>query len=418
MKQLSILAISIFCLFSCNKEEVLTKAGHNVSKKYIDQLKNYYYSQKETLINSSLTENNVIGAHINDSIEWDKTLFFTEFKTFITPVYFEKFQKDSTFSLYKFLVIQQKEESLEGFFDYVFANNKTYTQALNENIAQNEILFGLNNKLNCEKNPSVFQIRYTIDYQKMIPVENCNWQHFLSFNKVEGVTNLLNSNTQNFYSISDCEMDGGTLVTIDWYWQVYENGVLVSETYLYSTQECVGGSGQPNPSPSTPTSTSSFCVMTVEEAQEALSNMTGFVNNFSGLNLNLGPVYGPDQNQIYRRAVNPRGSSYKLTILWSAFVEYQVFYTGVLFKEGVNGQWLWESFSYDKIMQIDGIAPPCISISASASVSTYISADKKIAYGSGTMIISPSISCLGGVQTGQKSGVVEDHMPSQYEYSY
>ena len=136
------------------------------------------------------------------------------------------------------------------------------------------------------------------------------------------------------------------------------------------------------------------------------------------MNLNLGPVYGPDQNQIYRRAVNPRGSSYKLTILWSAFVEYQVFYTGVLFKEGVNGQWLWESFSYDKIMQIDGIAPPCISISASASVSTYISADKKIAYGSGTMIISPSISCLGGVQTGQKSGVVEDHMPSQYEYSY
>jgi hypothetical protein len=37
-----------------------------------------------------------------------------------------------------------------------------------------------------------------------------------------------------------CSEGGGTAVTIDWYYQIYVNGILVSEQYLYSTTECWG----------------------------------------------------------------------------------------------------------------------------------------------------------------------------------
>ena len=291
-------------------------------------------------------------------------------------MYYEKFLKDSTFLVLKFLVIQQKGDYFEGYFDYVVNKNKTNSQVFDENVAEKEIVFGIENKLICGINSPIFQIRYTIDYQKLFPIENCKWKHVLTCKKDDGISNFSNQQTQNFYSTSACELDGGTLVTIDWYWQVFEDGVLISETYLYSTQECIGGSGQSNPIPSIPTSSTGFCGLTNEEAQAALSNITIQVSGLASIT-NSGPTYGPDENQIYRKAVTCTGTSMTMHFDLGLFVKYKVFYKEVIYKNGVNGEWLWESFSFDKVMKTDGAVPPCLSIDVNRVVSTMLDTDKK-----------------------------------------
>ena len=93
--------------------------------------------------------------------------------------------------------------------------------------------------------------------------------------------------------IDDCSTNGGTVVQIEWWFQTYENGVLVSEVYLYSTYECWGGGGGGGGGGGTPITPEQLCqiqLQTFENQGAAVSQLISTTTTYEDA-LSMNVVY-------------------------------------------------------------------------------------------------------------------------------
>lgn len=245
MKQVSKILLFIFSvilLISCKKDQ-LRDASNPAEESSVEKLKFFYNSQ---LVGrqQNARETETLADHMIDSVEWDRTAYFDNEKLYLVPVYMPVSRYNKLYIMYKFLVIQDQGEMLTGYFDYTVVKKDHYTGEFTERDAMYSIILNIREGASAETaSNNVQHIKYSLDYREAL--NSGREEHYLRFERSDGHTNLLGTPHSNFAPVANCEAAGGTVITIDWYYQVYQGAVLIYEEYLYSTQECwgIGGGG-------------------------------------------------------------------------------------------------------------------------------------------------------------------------------
>ncbi len=165
--------------------------------------------------------------------DWNKSISLAEKNIFIIPLHLNLLDKNNeSKKSYAFALYDKSDNTAQNQFCIIRNTNK--------NLEESEVIelakkFVLNP---AKQNISPGNIISTISMaKKNVGIVNGNTVCLKEkvFKGSEGSNN---------YQIEDCEANGGTIVTIDWYYQTWVNGILISEEYLYTTQECwTGGNG-------------------------------------------------------------------------------------------------------------------------------------------------------------------------------
>lgn len=101
----------------------------------------------------------------------------------------------------------------------------------------------------------------------------------------EKISNGKESN--NGYQAEDCQANGGSMVTIDWYYQVWVNGNLVYEEYLFTTQECWAGGGGGGGGGGNPTN----CQQLINDYASLGSSVEQIISHTENVQPNTATVY-------------------------------------------------------------------------------------------------------------------------------
>ncbi|MFZ1529425.1 MAG: hypothetical protein WAT19_11765 [Ferruginibacter sp.] len=243
MKRIQIFLLIIFSLHlstGCKKETVpeVGPASATAPGNAVENLKTFYQNTLAAAQTASLEEN-PIQRYTSDSIEWERTSYFPEQKTYIVPVFFLKTKLNGLYRTFKFLVFTDQGASYSGYSNTVIAGKDVPHEGFDEKRAMAEVITDLQSG----STAGVRHVKYSLDYS-----EPLNKEHRFAVKEETPQTSLQGIPQSNYVDPSEeCQDNGGTMITIDWYWQTYVNGVLVYEEYLYSTQECsvvlAGGGG-------------------------------------------------------------------------------------------------------------------------------------------------------------------------------
>lgn len=168
----------------------------------------------------------------------------------------------------------------------------------------------------------------------------------------------------------DCEIviNGDQMTTICEEW--YNTGDCWIETYCEDDgEDCVltGTCGDPDP----PAECGS---MSCEDAENALSLITTSTPNQIGYS--SGPDSSPDIDGVIRKNLDPKWGFFTLNFVGNYKVDYTARFSGIVFRNGSQTQWKWETLAYQSTFRT-GLVPPCFSLEMDVSCSTpIISSDK------------------------------------------
>ncbi|MFN0081105.1 MAG: hypothetical protein ACKVOM_01175 [Ferruginibacter sp.] len=240
-----------------NNENILPKISEVAKiKDWLEKQTNSPNKQKIVL------DGNVF--NVPQKLQWDKTKYYSESKTCITPVDFVS--ETGNISECKYFVAETGEngEIRRGNFFIILKDKNS-----NDNITPELV--------NLENIPPGFKgtiIKYDLNDNLIASSNFDNGQLTKNADKIS-VRKSKNQVAVN----NNAPLDPGcSYVTIDWYWQTWVNGNLVSEEYLFSTTQVVcgggggGGSGGNNtPIPPTPLE---MC----QAANQAILNDANYAN--------------------------------------------------------------------------------------------------------------------------------------------
>ncbi len=225
--------IATVFLISCKKENNVTRTELN-SKEVINEIKKSVSSSELAKGQSGILidKKTVL---LQEEILWDYTKFFNDNSIAITIV---KTGEGESKKLTKFLVIQLDITGKPtDIYTYSFFQDKLSLNEMYELLSTTD-LFSLK-----KIKPS---------YNGVIIIHGLKNNFFSAKKYTDGVVTFVNDKPKIKTSgigippPPDAPLDEGCIyVTVDWYWQTIENGVVVDEEYLFSSQGiwCEGGGG-------------------------------------------------------------------------------------------------------------------------------------------------------------------------------
>ncbi len=238
MKPYTILLIAALAggVISCKKNN----AEHfdSASKESTKKLSEWFDGQSKLLSPGSVA---VLGA---DQPEWSQAKYFDDAGLYITPLVLKEKAAAS-----KFFVARPDGSSFKDGRYFVFLTSKGTAVNNPEQLITNHFSTAKTDYGNF----SGAILQYDLE-NKLISTA-----HYKNGSKTSSTDNLLYKPKQERKTNGDegpvgnvapleCA-EGGSQVCIDWFWQTWEEGVLVEEEYLYTTCQCVnagGGSGNTN----------------------------------------------------------------------------------------------------------------------------------------------------------------------------
>lgn len=388
MKPYSILLIAALSggIISCKKNNVehFDAAG----KEPVEKLSAWFDNQRKAIPPSTVA---ILGA---DQPDWGQAKYFDEQGLYITPVVLKE-KKQAV----KFFVARQDEKAFKDGSYFVFLTAKGTVMSNPEQLIVNRFNTGKTDN----DGFSGAMLQYDLD-DKLISAA-----HYKNGNKTSTADKLVykpkqerkeNDNEGPVGSVAPLECgEGASQFCIDWFWQTYEEGVLVEEEYLYTTCYCGtsgggGGSGGGN----------NGCNMTVSSAQSILNGITGSAENSGGF-LTLGEPLQPKLGKV-RVPLHGYGGGYKLFIIFNSYIFWRSEYSGWAYKYDniPNDPWKFESIKWEGFPMMEGSTTMCITTSVTTTHSEYIYPDKLRASTYGTCHITVNIACLGGLITAVKTG--------------
>lgn len=172
---------------------------------------------------------------IPQKILWSKTIAYSQEKINITPVSFGSVTGDLPVNKYLVTEIDAKGSVRSGSY-YVLLTNKKETSGM-EDIPAPDLL-------NAKSVPEDFNgaiIKYDLNNNIL------SAKHYSSGILSDKTDKIEIRKSKNQVPVENTAPlpEGCSYVTIDWYWQVWVNGILVYEQYLYSSSVvyCEGGGG-------------------------------------------------------------------------------------------------------------------------------------------------------------------------------
>lgn len=219
----------------CKKQDMQNESGTQVGSQ-ARNIKGWLESQAATagyqnfLLGQKLVE-------VPQKILWHETKDFPATKTSITPVSFTSVA--GAVPVKKYLVTEADDAGRVQKGDYYIVLTEEKGQTASAELAITPEFF------NSETIPENFKgaiIKYDLNNNKVLS------KHYEGGVLTGKDDNLVVRKSKNQVPVENTAPlpEGCSYITIDWYWQVYENGLLVFEQYIYSSEVVyctTGGSG-------------------------------------------------------------------------------------------------------------------------------------------------------------------------------
>ncbi len=227
---------------SCKKDLLVLDYHENASISNIELVKNWYNKQKGLLKNEGGKNRfSLKSIKTNNNPKWEKTIWSKKSSSYITPITIDKKNLKGEIDVEKYLITKINTANEIQEESYLFVINKNIQQQTERSLT-NCINYLENSPL--QESNSILFITYDLDYNLIISksveskIDKINVKIHIDQKNIEEINEISPS-------YADPNEEGCSFITIDWYWQTYENGVLVAEEYVYSTNElvCTGGGG-------------------------------------------------------------------------------------------------------------------------------------------------------------------------------
>lgn len=378
-----IIILMVMTLFSC-KKDVQSNPPEIPAKTDISKIRSWYEKQKHPLASQAKDGENLLP---ESSPQWSGVKYYTypDHSVYVIPMDINA--GSTTAHTNQFIVIHTNESGIVIKSEYVF------------------YLLDVSNPRNVYDKDKLANLSpEAIDFTS-IPDSLCTWVVKYDFDYVLKESKYLDQQTaisngsklaahiENKAPTPSCQ----TPLCIDWYYQIYENGVLIYEEYLYTTCSCAdnpGGGGGPNPSPS-PGST---CSLSMQEAQNML-NQLSYSDLYAG-SYQLGPViHNEDFPEMEIQDKNYEWDFVKLNYGLGYDATWTGIYTGKRTRMNPASSWKWQQFNFSRIEQTKGEIPPCFQSTISYSHSEFIKPDGTSSATLNYTIIT-KCTCAWGTQIG------------------
>lgn len=383
----AIIAIVIITtLFGC-KREALTNEPVVQQNSISEKVKAWFEKQpKAPNYRQVLFESKTI--NLPEEIAWMRSKYNAEAKINITPINIKSV--DRNLPAFKYLVTNTDEGGgvLGGYYYTILSNKKTLDQLENEDVPLMMI--------NLEQIPKNFtgtiikqDLNNTIIWSK-------HYEQGTIVGKADKIEARKSKDQTSIGNYAPLE-EGCNYVTIEWYWQTWQNGVLIYEEYVGSSIVVVcegtggggGGGGVIIPGP---------CSFTLAEAQQQLNAIT-IERNYQG---ECSTPIGEGVSQFSNwPKLSPKNCSTGLVTLHffgGYYVSYACLFTGTVKKDGPNVPWKWQTFAYNSTVLTGGGIPPCFEQTKSVVANPVISQDGLTVGVAINYTITTKILCLFGWQ--------------------
>lgn len=224
----------VILLAACKKQELQKENGALISAASRNA-KSWLESQSTSAGHQNfLMDQKLI--EVPQNILWHETKDFPATKTSITPVSFTSVT--GTVPVNKYLVTETDEAGRIQRGDYYIVLSEKKGQSMSPGVVITPEL------LSSKTIPGDFKgaiIKYDLNNNKVLS------KHYEGGVLTGKDDNLVVRKSKNQVPVENTAPlpEGCSYITIDWYWQTWVNGVLVSEEYLFSSQEiyCQGSGG-------------------------------------------------------------------------------------------------------------------------------------------------------------------------------
>lgn len=230
VKTLSIALITAIALFSCKKVDTEQFAQENSAS--VQKIKDWYAKIPATPNNLTATKN--INALPKGMPDWTRVSYDQLEKTYTIPVTISSKGTSDKASAIEYLIVKEdgKGNITSGSYSMVIID-KTKADAITEGKINLKLLSIKQAPANF--NGAVLQYNMNNEF-----IDAGHYENGQLKSKTDQSTGKPSGIVSNNMPLPDC---GGQEVCIDWYWQHFENGVLMWEVYLYTTCNCVGNGG-------------------------------------------------------------------------------------------------------------------------------------------------------------------------------
>lgn len=374
--------LTVSTLFSCKKSEMKTddfSLKHAASQKIETWLSQSPGFNNYQIVNADGKEYKLFQA-----MDWKRAKYFAESKTHILPVRFDKSHGELPVFKYLVTVMNDAGNIIECNYYHLITQHMASAYPDEEIITPE--LFRFN------KIPDNFTgaiIKYDLQNKMLL---SRHYDSGVATNKTDKVTAVKNAKRSLPQNIVPPD-EGCYYETIDWFWQVWVNGILVYEEYVGTSVILIceggggGGGGGGNNGP---------CTMTQAQAQQQLSAIT--CERFINFNCTP-PIMPPPQNFTNWPVVSPRTCSTGVATLHffaGITVDYTAYFIGTVQKDGPSLPWKWKTFQYSNTTLTNGSIPICFGIDKSITANCAISGDKLNAYAQISYSFVAKILCLSG----------------------
>ncbi len=391
-----ILLVLIGMLAGCKKDSIAANEETLVSEKGIANLKSWYNGKGnvDAMVTANQNTPNI------GTLDWDATIYNRSSNAYITPIINLAQKKGFTYLVayadnngsiqsgkYVFIFVNSAETKLllsskinAGFIEGSLVPNDFSGVIIDQDL-QNKYISSKhfeNGKVNATKKDDVVYKSKTKVYEQFK-------------NNIEPDPNVAPD--------PSC---------IDWYWQTWIDGVLVSEVYQFTTCNAGGGAGGGTSNGSDGVNCSAYAA--------SLSNIT--VTHRPGYFTIGNSVTLPDGK--IRVPVSARGTYNTYNFPGGYDPSFNSHFNAILYKNNANDpDWKWESFVFADFSRDGGLMPPNVIADCSGNASTVISTDKKIATSAGSFGVIFKLQC-GPLtfEIANKNGSINDNWNSFYGTAY
>jgi len=292
--------------------------------------------------------------------QWSKISYSSIFKTGIIPLALENRSSGADKAL-AFLVVKNNDAGEINDGRYCFVLSKGAAPEVNSEVLSGKVPLSFTGAIvNCSIDGTLISAKHYKNGSE------ASGEDVITIKEQSG------SGASGGQNIVPVNCDGGQTTCIDWYWQTYEDGVLIYEEYLYTTCECQGGSGNGG-------STSNCGDMTQSQVATLLSSING-EEMHSVSTVHGGMIINEETGKIERNN-NPEWMFLKQHIALWYTVYYKAYFMDRVYKNSTNDFWKWQTISFSQIARSSGSLPPCMveEITSQTVSAPIISPDKKTA---------------------------------------
>lgn len=384
---LAILTIAL--LNGCKKDDIKQNQT-SVSKISYEKIRAWFEAQPGALTYQKIE---IEGKEIKvyEKIIWGESEYFPEAKTVITPVSIISLKE--IIPVFKYLVTTTDEAGniIEGKYCIIHSNKSLPIPNIYKTI--------INHSNNLEYLVDDFTggiINYDL-HNNLISSNNYNKGSLSNKNDKISIRKSKNQIPVENNAPVECYD-----ITIDWYWQTWENGILIYEEYLFSTtyntcgSEGGGGNGGGG--------SGNSCNFTSAQGEELLSYVTYqysyFATNILGqpTTLSNGVIKAPNPIEWQFLTLHVFGNYYP---------KYKAYFSGTVYKLNANDpNWKWEKVSFTHIAKSQGEVPPCFEVAVTAGATSIISGNELSVQLDVNFQSTTTVTCLFGTEVAHYNDTV------------